>query len=218
MERAGQGLRRTAWAAGAIGSLLLVGPVVVFGTGYTGAKVSGSAMEPTYSIGDRVLLERIDAGEVRRGDVVLYRAPERYEGLAVLGRVIGVGGDQVAQQPGGPVTLNGSPLTEPYVKDGDPSGVPSGYDVVVPQGRLFVLGDFRANARDSRFFLDDRSGTVGSTTVLGRALHDRSGLAGLGLAMLLGLLLGVTALVSGIAARGARKRSLPTGVPVPPHA
>lgn len=49
MERAGQGLRRTAWAAGAIGSLLLVGPVVVFGTGYTAAKVSGSAMEPTYS-------------------------------------------------------------------------------------------------------------------------------------------------------------------------
>ncbi|MEU1487930.1 signal peptidase I [Streptomyces sp. NPDC005752] len=216
MGRAGRGLRRTAWVSGTVGALLLVGTVVVFGTGYTGAKVSGSSMEPTYSIGERVVLERVDADEVRRGDVVLYRVPERYEGLAVLGRVIGVGGDQVAQQPGGPVTLNGSPLTEKYVKDGDPAGTPSGYDVVVPEGRLFVLGDFRADARDSRSFLDDRSGTVASAGVLGRALHDRSGPVGLGLAMLLGLLLAITALVSGIAARGARTRSRPTGVPVRP--
>ncbi|MFJ6854140.1 signal peptidase I [Streptomyces sp. NPDC091271] len=210
MSRAGRGLRRAAWASGVIGALLLVGPLALFATGYTSAEVSGGSMEPTYSIGERVLLQRIDADEVRRGDVVLYRMPERYQGLATLGRVIGVGGDRVTQQPGGAVTLNGTTLTEPYVKDGDPSGMATGYDVVVPEGRLFVLGDFRANARDSRSFLDDRSGTVPSTTVVARALDDRSGPVRLGLAMLLGLLLLATALVSGIAAR--RKRRPPVRV------
>ncbi|MFG2591917.1 signal peptidase I [Streptomyces sp. NPDC048438] len=205
MSRAGRGLRRAAWTSGAIGALLLAGPVVLFATGYTSAEVSGSSMEPTYSIGERVAFQRIDADEVRRGDVVLYRVPERYQGLATLGRVIGVGGDRVAQQPGAPLALNGTTLTEPYVKDGDPSGMAPGYDVVVPEGRLFVLGDFRANARDSRFFLDDHSGTVPSTTVVARALDDRAGPARLGLTMLLGLLLLVAALVSGIAARGKRR-------------
>ncbi|OKI94667.1 signal peptidase I [Streptomyces sp. CB02058] len=175
-------------------------------------------MEPTYSIGERVLLERAGADDVRRGDVVLYREPERYQGLAVLSRVIGVGGDRVAQEPGAPVTVNGKPLTETYVKDGDPSGMPVRYDVEVPEGRLFVLGDHRANARDSRSFLDDRSGTVPAATVLARIPHDRTGLVGLGVAMLLGLLLGVTALVSGIAARGARHRSRTAYAPPTPAA
>ncbi|MGW0786465.1 signal peptidase I [Streptomyces sp. NPDC002913] len=216
MGQAGRGLRIAAWASGAVGALLLVGPVALFGSGYTTAQVSGSSMEPTHPIGERVLLERAGADDVRRGDVVLYREPERYQGLAVLSRVIGVGGDRVAQEPGAPVTVNGKPLTETYVKDGDPSGMPVQYDIEVPEGRLFVLGDHRANARDSRSFLDDRSGTVSATTVLGRVPHDRTGLVGLGVAMLLGLLLGITALVSGIAARGARHRSRTVYAPPPP--
>ncbi|MEU0304636.1 signal peptidase I [Streptomyces sp. NPDC006175] len=205
MSTTGRGLRRTAWASGVIGALLLAGPVALFTTGYTSAEVSGSSMEPTYSIGDRIVFERIDADEVRRGDVVLYRVPERYEGLATLGRVIGVGGDRVAQQPGDAVTLNGTTLPEPYVKDGDPSGMAPGYDVEVPEGRLFVLGDFRADARDSRYFLDDRSGTVPSTSVVGRPLDGSGGPLGLGLTALLGLPLLATALASGIAAREKRR-------------
>ncbi|MFC7931036.1 S26 family signal peptidase [Streptomyces cinereoruber] len=36
--------------------------------------------------------------------------------------------------------MNGEPLSEPYVKDGDPSGTTRAYDVTVPEGRLFLLG------------------------------------------------------------------------------
>ncbi|MFJ8885543.1 signal peptidase I [Streptomyces sp. NPDC102402] len=216
MEQAGRGLRIAAWTSGAVGALLLVGPVALFGAGYTAAQVSGSSMEPTYSIGERVLFERTDPGEIRRGDVVLYRAPDRYEGKAALGRVIGTGGDRVAQRPGAPVTVNGAPLTEPYVKDGDPSGTPLAYDVAVPEGRLFLLGDFRSDARDSRYFLDDRSGTVAGTSVLGRATSGRGALVGLGLPMLLGAVLAVTALVSALAARTARRRERPWVALTPP--
>ncbi|WP_327207725.1 signal peptidase I [[Kitasatospora] papulosa] len=209
MRPAGRGLRVTAWVTGTIGAALIVAPLALFGSGWTTARVSGGSMEPTYSVGERVTFERIEARDVRRGDVVLYRVPDRYEGLAVLGRVIGTGGDHVVQRSGAPVTVNGSPLTEPYVKDGDPSGMALEYDVMVPEGRIFVLGDFRANARDSRSFLDDRSGTVAATAVLGRTLHDRTGLVGLGLSMLFGLALAVTAVVTSIV---ARRRGRPKAV------
>ncbi|WP_258036506.1 signal peptidase I [Streptomyces sp. SM10] len=216
MGQAGRGLRIAAWASGVVGALLLVGPVVLFGFFYTTAQVTGSSMEPTYPVGERVVIERTGPGEIRRGEVVLYRAPDRYEGGAVLGRVIGTGGDRVAQLRDEPVTVNGTPLTEPYVKDGDPSGTALAYDVAVPEGRLFILGDFRGNARDSRYFLDDRSGTVSDTSVLGRASSGRGALAGLGLTMLIGALLTVTALVSALAARSAGQRERRWVMPPPP--
>lgn len=216
MGQAGRGLRIAAWTSGVVGALLVVGPVALFGSSYTTAQVTGSSMEPTYPVGERVVFERTGPGEVRRGDVVLYRAPDRYEDGAVLGRVIGAGGDRVAQRRDAPVTVNGTPLTEPYVKDGDPSGTPLAYDVTVPEGRLFILGDFRGNARDSRYFLDDRSGTVADTSVLGRASSGRGALVALGLTLLLGALLAVTALVSALAARSARRRERQWVMPSPP--
>lgn len=187
-------------ALGALGLVLMVGVVVHVGAGYTTAEVSSDAMRPMYVPGDRVLLERTEAGAVRRGDVVLHRTAGRYGGLAVFQRVVGVGGDRVAQKPGEPVTVNGKPLEEPYVKDGDPSGAMApAYDVVVPEGRLFLLGDHRANSNDSRFFLDDRSGTVAEGAVLARAFDDRSGLVRAGLTALLGLVLVLGAVAAEIA-------------------
>ncbi|MGA5195640.1 signal peptidase I [Streptomyces exfoliatus] len=192
---------------GAVGLVLAVGAVVHVGTGYTTAEVSSDAMRPTYTPGDRVLLERTEAGSVRRGDVVLQRTAGRYGGLAVLQRVVGVGGDRVAQRPGEPVTVNGEPLSEPYVNGGDPSGPAPAYDVVVPEGRLFLLGDHRANSNDSRYFLDDRSGTVAEGAVLARALDDHSGLLGAGLTALLGFVLVLGTIVVEI----VRHRKRPSG-------
>ncbi|QEU76420.1 signal peptidase I [Streptomyces nitrosporeus] len=209
-------MRRVAWVSGVAGALLLAGAVTLIGTGYTGVRVAGSAMEPTYTGRDHLVLERTGAGEVRRGDVVLYdTGDDRYMGRPVLGRVIGVGGDRVAQGPDGPVVVNGEPLFEPYVKDGDPSGGTPGYDVRVPEGRLFVLGDSRAAARDSRSFLDDHAGTVAAAGVSARVPDGPAGLLGRGAALLLGVLLMVTALVTGVvsATRG-RPAVLPPG-PVP---
>ncbi|MEU2165478.1 signal peptidase I [Streptomyces sp. NPDC019208] len=192
---------------GAAGLAAAVGAIVVLSTGYTTVTVSGNSMDPTYPRGDRVFFERIDAGEVGRGDVVLHRAEDRYEGRPVLRRVIGIGGDHVRQSSGGPVTVNGRPLTEPYVKDGDPSGTAPAYDVVVPEGRLFLLGDHRANSNDSRFSLSAQSGSVAATTVQARALDDHMGLLLLVLTALFGLLGTVGGLAMEIAARVTRRGS-----------
>ncbi|WP_254047472.1 signal peptidase I [Streptomyces aureus] len=200
---------------GAAGLTAAVGAIVLLGTGYTTATVAGDSMDPTYPRGARVFFERIDGGEVGRGDVVLHRAEDRNGTRPLLRRVIGMGGDHVRQSAGGPVTVNGVPVTEPYVKDGDPSGVPVAYDVVVPEGMLFLLGDYRANSMDSRFSLDEQSGGVAATAVEARALDDRTGLLLLVLTALFGLLGTVAGLAVEIASRAARRESRSFHPPAP---
>ncbi|WP_369249467.1 signal peptidase I [Streptomyces sp. R41] len=89
----------------------------------------------------------------------------------LIKRVVGVGGDTVkCCDTQGRVTVNGTPLSEPYIYAGDkPSDF--AFEVKVPEGRLFVLGDHRGNSADSRYHRTDKfSGTVSEKSVVGRAM------------------------------------------------
>ncbi len=89
----------------------------------------------------------------------------------LIKRVIGVGGDTVACcDAKGRVTVNGAPLDEPYVNPGNsPSDIR--FEVQVPPGRIFVMGDHRANSADSRFHLDEAfQGTIDEKGVVGQAV------------------------------------------------
>lgn len=89
----------------------------------------------------------------------------------LIKRVVAVGGDRVVCcDKDRRVTVNGVALNEPYLHPDDvPSTMP--FDVQVPQGRLFVMGDHRSNSADSRFHLDEEgSGTVAEDRVVGRAV------------------------------------------------
>ncbi|MFD0155152.1 signal peptidase I [Streptomyces sp. NPDC055721] len=157
-----------------LGLVLALGGVGYFFTTYQGVTVMGESMRPTYSPGERLVVEDVDAGGIRRGDVLLIHVPDRYRSAPVLQRVIGTGGDHVTSD-GERITVNGKPVDEPYVMPGDMGPATDPYDVRVPDGRLFLLGDNRGNANDSRFFLDDRSGSVATSGVLGR-VRDGGGL------------------------------------------
>jgi signal peptidase I len=85
--------------------------------------------------------------------------------------VVGVGGDRVVCcTKDGKLTINGVEVTEPYIFAGNkPSEM--NFDVTVPKGKLWVMGDHRGASADSRYHQDDiNKGFVPESKVSGRVV------------------------------------------------
>jgi signal peptidase I len=85
-------------------------------------------------------------------------------------RVIGIGGDHVVCcDADNRITINGKPIIEPYVAKGsEASRTP--FDVKVPKGSFWVMGDNRGNSEDSRYHPETPGkGFVAAKYVVGRA-------------------------------------------------
>ncbi|WNI22187.1 signal peptidase I [Streptomyces sp. ITFR-16] len=161
--------------------------------------IPSGSMESTLRVGDRVLVNKLAyrfGSAPRRGDVVVFdgtgsfvrESPRQnpvarllHGAAASLGlaepaetdfvkRVVGVGGDRVVCcDKRGRVEVNGRPLDEDYLFAGDePSRAP--FDIVVPDGTLWMMGDHRSHSRDSRDHLGEPGGgMVPVDKVIGRA-------------------------------------------------
>ena len=163
-------------------------------------EVTSSSMESTLLVHDRVIVDKVSPHirDVRRGDVVVFDGAGSYvpmrpdEGNSAvrfirrLGttfgfgqaadevfvkRVVGIGGDRiVCCDSSGKITINGTVLSEPYLHSGDsPSTV--NFDVTVPEGKLWLMGDHRSVSADSRAHLGSPGGgMVPQDRVIGRAM------------------------------------------------
>jgi len=155
--------------------------------------IPSGSMEDTLIKDDRVLVSKLTPGpfDLQRGDIVVFTDPDHWLGeipethrtplqsaLVFLGlapddshehlikRVIGLPGDHViCCTVSGQLTVNGVAITEPYVKPGDsPAGGRGPFDIVVPAGKVWVMGDHRSDSADSRFH-DDGTGAMGSVPI-----------------------------------------------------
>ena len=125
--------------------------------------VPSGSMEPTLQPGDRVLVDkrayglripftlvRLTEGDAPgRGDVVIFDAPD--SGTRLIKRIVAVGGD-LLEVHDGHVFINRIRAEERTALDLHLGGGPDVAPIRVPQGQVFVMGDFRGNSRDSRFF------------------------------------------------------------------
>jgi signal peptidase I len=150
--------------------------------------IPSASMENTLLIGDRVLVNKLvyRFHDPRRGDVIVFEDPSPTaeahrnpvsafihwltEGLGVssnpekdfIKRVIALPGETIKIDEGR-VFIDGKEIREPYLNpQKDPSSFPQ---TKIPPGKLFVMGDNRANSNDSRRGL----GLVPMDKVVGRA-------------------------------------------------
>jgi signal peptidase I len=114
--------------------------------------IPSESMVPTLEVGDRVFVNKFiyHFREPERGDIVVFRSVEGDE-EDLIKRVVAVSGDEVAVEDGR-LLVNGEPQSEPYLNRAFPPDESSYGPAKVPEGEVFVMGDNRANSRDSRFF------------------------------------------------------------------
>ncbi|WP_270170529.1 signal peptidase I [Paenibacillus sp. SYP-B4298] len=111
-------------------------------------EVHNISMEGTLVEGQRLIEDKVSyrIGEPERGDIVIINGSESDKRL--IKRLIGLPGDTIDMHDG-KLILNGEEQDEPYVKgETRPLGMELPY--VVPEGKVFVLGDNRERSMDSR--------------------------------------------------------------------
>lgn len=156
--------------------------------------VPSASMEDTLQLQDRIIASKIAKlySPIDRGDIIVFRDPGGWlpdsqgstnplvrslifvgllpsdEGKDLVKRVIAKGGDTViCCDESGRISVNGISLNEDYLKTGVTTDQVE-FEITVPDGRYFMLGDNRPNSRDSRYHLQTAYGTIPESHVVGK--------------------------------------------------
>lgn len=116
------------------------------------AQVDGHSMEPTFCSNDTVIIEYTTSYD--RDDILILRNDDSF----LIKRVVGLPGDSLLVSNSG-VYING------HLIESNLPAITIFYNLTIPEGSYYVLGDNRDNSMDSRVF-----GLVDSEDVLGEVL------------------------------------------------
>jgi signal peptidase I len=162
--------------------------IIIRGVALEAFFIPSSSMEPTLQINDRIFVAKFWYGlrlPFRRTTLVPFRNPNRHDVVvfyrnddpqtveneakdAIIKRVVGLPGDTVEVR-GTSVFINGAALDEPFARWAEGGRIPGGDfgPEVVPDGKIFLLGDNRDHSKDSRFWEDSHYLPI--QNVVGRA-------------------------------------------------
>lgn len=151
-------------------------------------RIPSESMEPTLTIGQRVLVNRVDyrIRDPREGHVVVFNPPTGAESnqcgiqnnldqacpqptrersdVNFIKRIVAGPGDRLRVEDGRAI-VNGRPREEPYAKPcggGDACDLPD--EITIPPDHYFMMGDNRGASDDSRFW-----GPVPEDWIIGKA-------------------------------------------------
>ncbi len=159
--------------------------------------VPSESMVSTLMKDDRIIASKLSYrfGEIQRGDVVVFSDPGNWlpdprpetgvkanltklftwigilpanSGSDLVKRVIGLPGDNVVCCTNKHIVVNGYELKDESYTRGLSDQIK--FDITVPEGRLFVMGDNRQQSSDSRFHLESQSGTIPIKNVVGQVV------------------------------------------------
>jgi signal peptidase I len=138
--------------------------------------IPSGSMESTLIYGDRVVVSKLTPGPfgtVAHDVLEFVGIVPTGEGNHLIKRVIGLPGDHVVCCTDlGKLKINGTAINEPYVHAGDPPSIEK-FDITVPPGKVWVMGDHRSDSGDSRFHDNGSGGKDGSVPedlIVGRAV------------------------------------------------
>jgi signal peptidase I len=128
--------------------------------------IPSESMVPTLKVGDRVLVNKLSykLHDPRRGDIVVFKAPEgaaTAEIKDLVKRLIGLPGETIEGRDG-KIYIDGRELDEPYLPDGVKSRTFG--PEKIPPDHYYMLGDNRQYSKDSTFF-----GPIARKDLIGRA-------------------------------------------------
>jgi signal peptidase I len=116
-------------------------------------RTNSASMEPAVLKGEQMVMLRTK--EIRRGDLVVFHSPLHEQQAPFVHRAVAIGGDMIEIRDK-MLHLNGTPVKEPHARYDD--DLPESYRAMrrfgpyqVPAAHIFVLGDNRDHANDSRY-------------------------------------------------------------------
>lgn len=145
-RREGVIARQETWALVRRVLLLTVVAVLVLTQVFLVTQVEGNDMYPALRDGDLVIVYRLQS-KFSRGDIVAYEV----DGVRHFGRIVAQAGDMVNITESGTLLVNGQ-LESGEILFPTTSADGEEFTCKVESGCVFVLGDYRTQAEDSRHF------------------------------------------------------------------
>ena len=122
---------------------------------------NGTGMEPSLQGGQTLVI--LKTQNVQEGDIIAFY----YNNQVLVRRVICEGGKQLDMDQTGKVSINGTLLEEPYLKETTIGQCNLTFPYHVRTGTVFVMGDNRATSMDSRL---EEIGTIPADRIIGKVI------------------------------------------------